>query len=370
MIGFSTLLAGTYSGGSGTEVDPYQIANLNDLQEINQSTADWNSYFIQTADINASATATWDDGNGGSPEGFLPIANALDRFSGNYNGNDHIIDALTINRGTSDYAALFAYTNGSTISNLGLTNISVTGKMNIGALAGYNDNYSIIENCYSTGTVTASGYYCGGLVGYNIKYSEINNSYSSCTVNGSVNAGGITAYNHDHASINSSYFTGTVTGTNYVGGIIGSSASSSSINNCYTICEVVGEIFVGGFIGHNNTGTIDKCYSAGTISGDAAMGGFAGNNSGTISNSFWDTQTSGTNNGIAMGTNVGTLGLTTANMKLSSSYTPNGWDFTSIWAIESGANDNYPYLIDNPSSDVPLPITLAYFTATAIIGVI
>ncbi len=49
------LFAGTYSGG-GTSGDPYQIASLNDLRELCQTSADCGAYFIQTANIDASAT--------------------------------------------------------------------------------------------------------------------------------------------------------------------------------------------------------------------------------------------------------------------------------------------------------------------------
>jgi len=48
-----------YSGGSGTSGNPYQIANLTDLGELSTTSADWVTgiYFIQTADIDASATS-------------------------------------------------------------------------------------------------------------------------------------------------------------------------------------------------------------------------------------------------------------------------------------------------------------------------
>lgn len=47
------LLAGTYSGGSGTLGDPYKIATTSDLIELSKTQADWiaGKNFIQTADI-------------------------------------------------------------------------------------------------------------------------------------------------------------------------------------------------------------------------------------------------------------------------------------------------------------------------------
>ncbi len=73
------LTAGTYSGGNGTVNDPYQIATYADLLELSATSADWatGKYFIQTAHIDASATATL---NGG--KGFVPIGNLDYKFQG------------------------------------------------------------------------------------------------------------------------------------------------------------------------------------------------------------------------------------------------------------------------------------------------
>jgi hypothetical protein len=38
--------AGTYSDGNGTEGNPYQIADLDDLQELQNTSAGWGAYFI------------------------------------------------------------------------------------------------------------------------------------------------------------------------------------------------------------------------------------------------------------------------------------------------------------------------------------
>ena len=55
--------------GDGTMGNPYQIDNLDNLAWISTNSSVWGSYFIQTADINASATSTWNGGEGWSAIG-------------------------------------------------------------------------------------------------------------------------------------------------------------------------------------------------------------------------------------------------------------------------------------------------------------
>ena len=60
----------TYSGGSGTEADPYQIANATDLIYLSNHSGDWAKYFIQTADITFDANEENVDWDGdGSADG-------------------------------------------------------------------------------------------------------------------------------------------------------------------------------------------------------------------------------------------------------------------------------------------------------------
>jgi len=118
-----------------------------------------------------------------------------------------------------------------------------------------------------------------------------------------------------------------------------------TITNCYSEGDVSGFIRVGGLVGHNR-GTITNCYAAGSVSGTYTVGGLVGWNDllwGTVSNSFWDFETSG-RTGSAGGT-----GKTTAEMQTISTFTDAGWDFVGetvngiedIWFIPEG---DYPHL--------------------------
>ena len=55
-----------FSGGEGDETNPYQIDNLDDLQFLSENSFYWDKHFIQTADVDAIETSSWNEnGNGG-----------------------------------------------------------------------------------------------------------------------------------------------------------------------------------------------------------------------------------------------------------------------------------------------------------------
>ncbi|MGQ1948802.1 GLUG motif-containing protein, partial [Geofilum sp. OHC36d9] len=307
--------------GGGTESDPYQVASIENLYWISQTTAEWNAFFEQTADIDASETSTW---NGG--DGFSPIGNSKTKFTGNYNGQGYTINNLTINRPSTDYVGLFGYSYGATINNLGLTNITVKGGMHVGSLLGYNYKSSQVNNCYAAGSVSGS-IYIGGLVGGNNFSSQVNNCYS----------------------------TGSVSGSNYIGGLVGFNNFSSQVNNCYSTGPVSGSNNVGGLVGCNyDSSQINNCYSTGSVSGSSIAGGLvASNNASTISYSYYNSEKSGQTSGLGFDDNSQTVtALTTCLMKQSSSFPD--WDFENIWEITEGTS--FPRLIGVADAPVILPV--------------
>ncbi len=190
--------------GDGSEDDPYQIATLENLYWIGtQETVPFPIYYLQTADIDASETSNWFDGAGWLP---LSIAMVIDLdFRGNYDGNGYVIDNLYINRPDTNFVSLFGRTMNTQITNLGMTNVEITGNNLVGSIAGLVDLSSSVSNCYASGTVSGMGTNIGGLVGTIDMYATMENCYSLCHVNGSI----------------------------YIGGLIGSWYWNDSINNCY-----------------------------------------------------------------------------------------------------------------------------------------
>ena len=117
--------------------------------------------------------------------------------------------------------------------------------------------------------------------------------------------------------------------------------NNNSITNCYATGTVSGRNSTGGLVGYNNN-SITNCYATGAASGAGSKGGLVGynNNSGTISNSFWDTDTSERSIGVGTGVPRGVTAATTTELQAftstSASWDENNWDF--------GTNRQYPSL--------------------------
>lgn len=178
-----------------------------DLQGINGNLS---GNYVLGADINASGTSSWNLGMGFYSLGII----TQDGFTGIFDGLGHTISDLYINRTGTNNVGLFGFTSGgSTIKNIGLLNVNITGKTNTGSLVG-NNKRGIISNSYATGNVIGINI-VGGLVGYS-ESGTIENSYSKVAVvaneaPGAPSVGGLVGMNT--GTINNSYASGTVTGT-------------------------------------------------------------------------------------------------------------------------------------------------------------
>jgi PGF-pre-PGF domain-containing protein len=264
---------------------------------------------------------------------------------------------------------------------------SVSGSSYVGGLVG-RDDYGTMSNCYSTGLVSGSINYVGGLVGFN-NYGTVSNSYATGSVSGNDGIGGLVGVNNNAATVSNSYSTGTVSGNLNSGGLVGQ--SSGIVSDCYSTGSVSGGSYVGGLVGQNykkivsnsystgsvsgssyvgglvgrNGGTVSNCYSTGSVSGSSYVGGLVGyRQSGTtVSNSFWDVDTSGLGTDGSTDKSAGGTGKCTENMKTVQTYTDNTWsvgltapwDFVgnpygdtgdeNIWHIHPAVNDGYPFLV-------------------------
>jgi len=191
-----------FFAGNGTPEDPYQIATLADLKWVSEHSDIWNSSFVQTANIDASITSTWN-----ISKGFSPIGNATTKFTGSYNGQYHTITGLTINRSDEYNVGLFGVTANSILKNIALLDCSVIGQNNVGSLVGYmgynSTLTSSISDCYCTGEVSGTDY-VGGLAGAN-QSSGITNSYSTCNVTATSNAAGLVSFNMNSTIANCFY---------------------------------------------------------------------------------------------------------------------------------------------------------------------
>ncbi len=270
----------------------------NTLQGLAHASMQGGNYVLG-ADIAAATTAGWNAG-----AGFAPIGDFTTKYSGRFDGLGHTISGLSINRPGVQAIGLFGWTApSSAILHLGVANADVRSMNATGILVGVAEG--LISRAWSSGTLQITGQGGGGLVGSNDGIIE--DSFSLANVTGGTDIGGLVGYDYD--TIRRSYATGSVTGTQAAGGLVG------------TIL-----------------GTIFGSYATGSVSVSSwGGGGLVGYRiSGSASNSFWDTQTSG-----QVSSAVGS-GLTTAQMKQQASFT--GWDFTNAWRIYE--NDSYPVLRD------------------------
>lgn len=150
------------------------------------------------------------------------IAFGSTAFTGTFDGGGFVIRNLNINSSNSNVGLFGKLGNGASVANLGIINAVVAADANAGILAGTAVESSFISNCYSTGTVTATGNCVGGLVG-NASCS-VAKSYSLADVSGLDYIGGIAGYNLSSGLISQAYSAGHITGTGaLLGGLLGES---------------------------------------------------------------------------------------------------------------------------------------------------
>jgi len=349
------VIGGSYAGGLGTTQNPYQVATADQLNNIRN---DLDAHFVQTADIDLAAYS--------AGEGWEPIGEWPDGFTGSFDGNDNIITGLFIDRPQSDFeVGLFGYIQEpeeeepAELTGIVLENVDVTGRNGVGALVGSNDGGELI-NCRATGDVsgemlvgllvgsnngsitgssaegTASGDdYVGGLSGTN--EGPIIDSYADAVVQGNNEmTGGLVGWSI--GPITGSYALGSVSGDLHVGGLTG--ANSDKIEESYSLAAVSGGDNAGGLSGVNaQAAEIIYSFAAGAVSGQNDTGGLVGyNDDGTIADSYYDEDESGQSD-VGKG-----IPLSTSQMKQQTSFT--GWNFQDIWDMSDPATafEGYPVL--------------------------
>jgi hypothetical protein len=303
----------------------------------------------------------------GEPNFYIPY------LAGEFDGNGHKISNLSFNFSFVSKVGLFGQlASNGTVHDVAAENMNITACSHVGGLVGWNEgdvsnsystgnvtgdehvgglvgtNYGAVTNSCSTGSVTGDKEDVGGLVGSNHR-GNVSDSYSTDNVTGRGAVGGLVGVNH-FGIVSNSYSTGNVTGMIGVGGLVGANAAGD-ISDSYSAGNVTGDMGVGGLVGTNGKGsTLSNSYSSGSVTGHEHVGGLVGADSGIVSNSFWDTETSG------QATSDGGIGKTTAEMQDIATFSDAGWDITTvasdetnpayIWNIVDGAT--YPFLSWQP----------------------
>ncbi len=300
--------------GTGTELDPYLISTYQNLKEIKNSP---DSYYKLTANIDASASKTENDGRG-----FEPIVGSTTAFTGTFDGQNFIIENLWINDPTLYRAGLF----GNVSSGAVLKNVGITGEVRAAGLGGLlvGEAYAAqIEQCWSSGTVSVEESSSGGLIG-----SSSQSTISKC------------------------YSTASVTGERQTGGFIGL-VTYGSITNSFAAGDVYSSYTdAGGFIGQDYSVTVSNCYALGSSYSSEYYGRFSGK---VVSSSF--TNVLGNRENSLSGIVRATI-LDTVTAFMTDSVEMAALLDTTIWSIISGT---YPAL-----KGMPAPATATGDVATSI----
>jgi hypothetical protein len=340
------------------EDDYYLINDLSDFKQLLAFGQDSSLKFRLKNDLDLAA----------EPNFYIPY------FAGEFDGNGHKISNLSFDFDFVSTVGLFGcLASGGKVTDLGVENVNVTGAGYVGGLVGLNWD-GTVSNSYSTGSMNGNEY-VGGLVG--LSWGYMSNSYSSGNVTGDNHVGGLVGSNWGYVSnsystgsvtgtqivgglagdngagtVSDSYSTGSVIGDMYVGGLVGWNTYFSTVSNSYSTGSVSGDMYVGGLVGFN-TNIVSKSYSTGNVTGTSYVGGLVGRDGGgTVSNSFWDTETSGQD------TSAGGTGKTTAQMKNITTFSGADWNIiavanpgtrnpTYIWNIPTTPPD-YPFLSWQP----------------------
>lgn len=304
-------LNGYFAGGDGSAGNPYQIASALQLElmaeKVNGDLAASyaSKYYILTADIVMPTVAAGQSNHTaiGSKDNYW--------FKGSFDGQNHSISGIKIDRPSEDDQGLFDYVySGAVVKNVRIINSGISGKGWVGGVVSFNSGK--LENCSYSGTVKGglvageyAGMDIGGIAGLNNEGQVINciNSASVTTGVGATFNGGIIGGNY--GIVRNCYNSGNITAgydSSIIGGIVGNNAIGGKVLNNYNTGTVAAYGSVGGIVGYNfdlvqnnySTGAVSSAPIEGIIGGGVHVGGIEGSNDvndspyyGTIKNNYW-----------------------------------------------------------------------------------
>ena len=282
-----------YSGGNGSQENPYLISSKADMEQlanaVNEGLSYVGTHFLLTRDLTNPADVVT----------TVVGRSYLLAFKGMFNGGGHEIVVNingTINPNRLDYAGVFGYISGAVIENLGVSG-SVSAQHCAGGICGYGLS-ATINNCYNKGEISSG------------TSSSVSSSISS--------AGGICG-SGSSIIINNCYNKGIITsrgaGSLYSGSICGRTNSTVTIANCFAANEQVTNsestrTRIGRIGGEE--GTYQNCYALNIM---LVNGGVIS----SLSSSSKDGQD------------------TSLSSFQSQSWLKSlGWDFDNVWKIKDG----------------------------------
>jgi hypothetical protein len=214
-----------------------------------------------------------------------------------------------------------------------VTSALASGAADTGGLVGYVTTAAVtIEDCSSSARVVARGRNVGGLIG------DLRGTLRRCWASGDVGPP------EGQATADAAY-----------GGLVGLFGDSPVVEDCFAQGAVHADATgsrtgVGGLVGDAlGTGaSIARSLAVGPVTAGSGpvVGGLVGTKgtTTTATAAYWDEQTSGVSTS-ALGTPRTTSALKTGDLVT----TFEGWDFESVWRRSADLNGGYPSLRSNPS---------------------
>jgi len=292
----------SFSSGSFAGEDAIEIHDWYDLDEVRNNLS---GDYVLMNDLDEETDGY--DELVDTGDGWEPIGGEDNPFKGNFDGQNHQIRSLFIDRPDETYVGLFGMTEGDSLfKNIEMVDVNITAGNEVGSLAAVMEG-EIIDS-HVSGQVTGDDQAVGGLVG--VIEGNLSSSSSSVDVQGGKEPGGLAGavlgeVSDSYATgdvegywpgglagavlgdVSDSYATGNVTGYKYVGGLVGS--MWGNITNSHATGDL-GRLdyegnYMGGLVG-SLKGNATESYATGDIKGRREAGGLIGSCTGSISNSY------------------------------------------------------------------------------------
>jgi hypothetical protein len=345
---------------AGSRENPFLISDLSNLRWFSENRGIWGSetksyFFLQTADIDATESRSWNDGLGFSPIGYLTITTSgesiypyQNAFRGSYDGGGFAIRNVYMSTKAGDnhhYVGFFGVMTNSTVTSLHLENILyIFERTQAGAFVHTMQN-STITNSSISGTIVLADLFAESVIGK--------------TVTGPSNVSGF-AYLCTNSTIESSYSTVNiinVNNRNTTTGLVESLVDSSVLSNSFYQGMIhnpspTSSAGLVNFVSNSEVKNVLAIVNANIkIYGITTLP-----NDGSVSNSYF-LRTAKVRRPFALtflrfmperlkrGFIAGEYrGRGVSEKKLKSEKTFRGWDFTNIWNIDPEVNNGFPHL--------------------------
>ena len=179
---------GIADGADGSEAHPYIITTTTGLDllatNVNSGINEYSGkYFKLGNDIDYQPTTTWDDATS-TEDNYTAIGNNDHAFCGIFDGDEHTISGIRINKSRTDYQGLFGRVWDATVKNVTLTDARITGQWYVGGISGQTNGnpQPTIQDCLVFNTCITASTYCGAIVGRRLFGILNNNYYLNCSV--------------------------------------------------------------------------------------------------------------------------------------------------------------------------------------------